>query len=330
MYDFGSSEDFKPSEFLVEHIIPFLDKYKDCQLAQTLVSHPHADHITDINCLLNTDKEKSLFYASLHTCPHHKTEGSAKPEALDWNRIKNPKGSENNIEIYKALYEKRVLPLQTICYVSPRSIPNLEYGLYYVRPPVVNEIYPENDQDYGNGISIVIFYRHGYHTILIPGDINPYTFKHILEEGEGMEKRYTTFDRRQSTLNPKWHEACNDQPSLKALLGLHGLSILVAPHHGLESGFSEDLYKSIKNGKPDLVVVSEKRHLSDSDGKVDTFYQTSDGAKGQKVFIEAKEEKCFSVSTRNGHHILILFQGTGGEPEVYLEKDPKNLLSKLV
>jgi len=176
---------------------------------------------------------------------------------------------------------------------------------------------------------LVIFYRHGYHTILIPGDINPDTLKHLLEEDEGMEKRYTTFDRRQSVLHPKWHEACSDQPSLKALFGLHGLSILVAPHHGLESGFSEDLYKSIKNEKPDLVVISEKRHLSDSDGNVDPFYQTSDGAKGQKVFIDGKEEKGFSVSTRNGHHVLILFQGTGGEPEVYLEKDPKSLLGKL-
>jgi hypothetical protein len=331
MYDFGSSEDFKPSEFLAENIIPFLDEYKGCKLAQTIISHPHSDHITGISCLEDSEKEKSPLHAFLHTCAHHKTDGSAKPEDIDWKRIRNPQGSENLIEIYKALYEKekRRLPLQTICYDSPRSIPNLEYGLYYVRPPVVNEIYPDNDQEYGNGISLVIFYRHGYHTILIPGDINPDTLKHLLEEDEGMEKRYTTFDRRQSVLHPKWHEVCSDQPSFKALFGLHGLSILVAPHHGLESGFSEDLYKSIKNEKPDLVVISEKRHLSDSDGNVDPFYQTSDGAKGQKVFIEGKEEKSFSVSTRNDHHILILFQGTGGEPEVYLEKDPKRLLGKL-
>ncbi|MBI2556054.1 MAG: hypothetical protein HYW13_01265, partial [Planctomycetes bacterium] len=117
---------------------------------------------------LHRDKEKSPFYSSLHTCPHHKTEGSAKPEAIDWSRIKNPKGAENNIEIYKSLYEKRTLPLQTICYDSPRSIPNLEYGLYYVRPPVVGGIYPDNDQEYGNGTSIVVFYRYGYHTLLIP------------------------------------------------------------------------------------------------------------------------------------------------------------------
>jgi len=329
MYDFGSSENFVPSEFLQEHIIPNLNEYKKCPLAQTVISHLHADHITGIRCLTDPEVKKSPFYASLHTCPHHKTGGSEKDETLEWGRIKNPKGSEENIEIYKSIYENRTLPLQTICYESPRSVPNLEYGLFYVRPPVVSRIYPDNDQEYGNGLSLVIFYRHGYHTILIPGDINPDTFKHLLAEGRGAEKRYTTFDRRQSTLHPTWHEKTDNQPSLKSFLSHHGLSILIAPHHGLGSGFSEDLYKAIRDGKPGLVAISEKRHLSETDGKVNPYYQTSDGGKGQKVFIDGKEENCYSVSTRNGHHILILFQGTTGLPEVFLGKKPEKLLEKL-
>lgn len=332
LYDFGSSDDFKPTDFLEKHIIPHLDKYKELPIAQRIISHPHADHISNINCLIDEDgNEKDMFKAVLHTCPHHKINGSAKPEAIDWNRIKNPEGSEDNIEIYKSLYGngKRSLPLQTICYDSLISIPNLEYGLYYIRPPVVDKIYPNNDQEYGNGISFVVFYRHGHHTILIPGDINPDALKHTLDEGKGLEKRYTIFDMTQSRLHPQWHVSSNDQPSLKSLLSSHGLSILIAPHHGLESGFSKDLYNSIKDKKPGLVVISEKRHLSDTDGKVYSFYQSSDGAKGQKVYIEGKEEKRFSVSTRDDHHILILFQGTGGLPLVFLEKEPEKLLNRL-
>ena len=334
IYDFGHSEDFKPTDFLIEYIIPYLNEYKNCKIAQRIISHPHADHISNIGCLLNEKgEEETLLYANLHTCPHHKTEGSAKPEALNWERIKNPEGSENNIEIYKTLYAERQLPLQTICYDSPRSVPNLEYGLYYVRPPVVEKIYPpgndKNDQEYANGTSLIIFYRHGYHTVLIPGDMNPETFKHLLDEGEGLEKRYTIFDRQQSTLHPTWHNVSSDQPSLKSLLGSHGLSILIAPHHGLKSGFSEELYKSMKGEKPGLVVISEKRHLSEKDGKVHPIYSSPDGATGQKVFIEGKEKKRYSVSTRNGHHILILFQGTGGKPEVFLEKEPEKLLKWL-
>ena len=329
MYDVGSSEDFQPADFLKKEIIPYLDKYKECHLGQTLISHPHADHISGIACLNPQDKTNP-FYASLHTCPHHKTEGPAKPEAINWDRITNPPGSENNVGLYKELYEKRSPPLQTIRYESNLSVPNLEYGLYYLRPPIIEEkIHPSNDQAYSNGISLVLYYRHGYHSILIPGDITPDALKHMLYGKEGTEKRYTVFDRSQTIKHPNWHNVSSDQPSLQALLVARSLSVLVAPHHGLESGFSEELYKVIKGNKPDLVAISEKRHTSNTDGTVDSRYQTVDGARGLKVNIGESQEQRFSVSTRDSNHILIMFQGTGGQPEIFLEKDPKKLLMKL-
>ncbi|MGB3477830.1 MAG: hypothetical protein WBB67_01575 [bacterium] len=329
LYDLGCSDDFKPTNFLKENIIPMLDKYKDCHLAQILISHPHADHISDIESLVAYESGKSIFYSSLHTCPHDKTEGSAKPEAINWNRIKNPEGSEEHISIYKKLYAERSLPLQTITYDSNRSVPNLEYGLFYIRPPDVDAIHPNNDQDYGNGISLVIFYRHGKHTLLIPGDITPLVLSHMLEENKGLEKRYTIFDMVHTRNHPKWHLETNSQPSLKELLYNHELSVLVAPHHGLESGFSDDLYTVCKSDKPDLVVISDKRHMAETDGQIDSRYQTADGASGMYVNIDDKDEFRYSVSTRKGHHILILFQGTGGTPEIYLSNDPYELLKKL-
>ncbi|MFA5035425.1 MAG: hypothetical protein WC500_06575 [Candidatus Margulisiibacteriota bacterium] len=329
MYDFGCSDDFRPTSFLENNIVPHLEKYKDCLVAQTIISHPHADHLSEINCLTSKNDKKSLFYSSLHTCPHDKTEGSAKPESIDWNRIKNPKGSEENIKLYKELYTKRNLPLQTICYSASRSVPNLEYGLFYVRPPIVSNIHPSNDQDYGNGLSVMLYYRHGIHTFLIPGDITPDALKHILDEGVGMEKRYTIFDNQTCIDHPHWHDQSINQPSLKDLLTKYGLSILVAPHHGLESGFSEDLYKSLKNNKPDLVVISDKRHESETDGSIDKHYQSSEGANGLDVSIDDKSSKQYSVSTMNGHHILLIFQGTGGTPTVFLDKDPEKLLKRI-
>ena len=92
IYDFGSSDDFKPTEFLKEKILPYLDKYNNCFTAQSIISHPHADHISAISSELN-DKN-SLLYSSLLTCPHDKDDGSEKPESIDWERIKLPKGSE--------------------------------------------------------------------------------------------------------------------------------------------------------------------------------------------------------------------------------------------
>jgi hypothetical protein len=329
MYDFGCSQDFSPVEFLKKNILPYLDDYKKCKIAQTVISHPHADHISEISCLTSENGKNSLFYSSLHTCPHDKTGGSAKPEAVDWNRIKNPEGSEENIKLYKEIYAKRTLPLQTICYESLRSVPNLEYGIYYVRPPVVSELHPKNDQDYGNGMSLVLFYRHGIHTVLIPGDITPDALKHLLDEGKGIEKRYTIFDRQQSSKYAHWHDQLGDQPSLKTLLKNYGVSILVAPHHGLESGFSQDLYVSMKNNKPSLVIVCDKRHEKETDGKIDNRYQSISGATGLDVSVEGHTTSQNSVTTRNGHHILLVFQGTGGSPAVFLEKDPVRLLSKI-
>ena len=75
-----------------------------------------------------------------------------------------------------------------------------------------------------------------------------------------------------------------------------------------------------------LVIISEKRHMTEIDGKIDSRYQTADGASGMYVKIDNKEDFRYSVSTRSGHHILIIFQGTGGPPKIYLNKDPDELL----
>lgn len=326
IYDLGSSEEFSPTEFIKEHILPHLDEYKGCKIAQTIISHPHIDHFSEIEMLPGAD---SPFYSSLHTCPHDKKNGTTGDERIDWDRVNNPKGAENKIMIYKDLYAKRTLPLQTIQYDSPRSVPNLEYGIYYLRPPKVDELYPSNDQNYANATSLVLFFRHGFHTLLIPGDMLPEAMEYLLEEKLGHEKRYTVFDSLKSQKHPDWHKNTSNQPSLKACLQTYGLSILIAPHHGLVSGYSDALYSSIKCEKPKLVVISEKKHLSPTDGIVDRRYQSEQGASALFVDIEGKIEKRYSISTCNGHHILIVFPGTGGSPKVYAEKSPEDLIEKI-
>jgi hypothetical protein len=323
IYDFGASDDFSPCGFIEDNILPHIDEYKKCKIAQEMISHPHLDHISEIDKLSDS---KSPFYATLLTCPHDKDKEGMNNEKINWERITNPEGSEEKIELYKSLYASRTLPLQTIQYESKNSVPNLEYGIYYIRPPKVGEIFEKDDQGYSNGISLIFYFRHGHQTLLIPGDCMPETMEYLLEEKSGTEKRYTIFDKTESSKHPDWNEKTSNQPSLKSNLQKHGLTILIAPHHGLESGYSEALYKSIKGQKPKLVVISEKRHTSESDGKIDNRYQSQDGAEGLNVDIEGKQEKRFSLSTYNGHHILIIFPGTSSIPEVYAAKDPKKLI----
>ena len=330
LYDCGKSKDFNPLDFIKNNILPFLSKFKNYNLAQFLISHPHLDHIAGLKYV--KENWNTAFYPRLLTCPHDKEplEGY-QDERLDWSRVNNPESDFSNeiIAIYKELYKDRNLPLQTIQYLENRYIPNLEYGLYYVRPPKCADIFPNNNltdnQNYTNSTSLLLWYRHGKNTLLLPGDITPEAMRVILNEEEGIEKRFSKLQRSEAEKNPEWHRKTLDQPPLRNLLKEYGLSILVAPHHGLKSSYSEELYDAIKDNKPLLVLISEKRHSSQNDGEVCSVYQSLKGAKGLKVEIEGEIVERYSLSTRNGHHILVVFKSSGN-PEVYAYKEPQKLI----
>ena len=322
IYDMGCSDEFSPAEFLHEQILPHLECYCGSKVAQVILSHPHADHIQEIDRI----KADSPLYPSLLTCPHDKP--GNPDEAIDWDRMQLSNATDGLLGNYRDLYAKRRLPLQTIRYEGSARVPNVAYGVYYVRPPKVAELFPNDDHAYGNGVSLALYYRHGSNSILIPGDINPESLSHLLAERAGAEKRFTAFDRDYVKSNPTHHSASSG-PGLREVLQEHGLSVLVAPHHGLKSCYCGDIYNYIKGGKPGLVAISEKRHMGENDGEVDKRYQNEGGSHGNRVQIDGgKLEKKYSVSTRNGHHILVKFSGTS-PPEVILEETAECLLQHL-
>ena len=118
IYDCGSSEDFSPTSFIKENLLEGLDKYQKKHIAQLVLSHPHADHISEVGSFL----DDQILSPSLVTCPHDKK--CDPPEALDWDLITND--ADDLIDSYRKLYKDRHLPLQTIQYAENRSIPNLE------------------------------------------------------------------------------------------------------------------------------------------------------------------------------------------------------------
>jgi len=316
--DMASSDEFSPADFIRNVLCKKLTTYKECRIAQAILSHPHRDHIQQCDYLA---KDKPL-HPYLLTCPNDLKAG----EKIDWDRISDDRaGFAELLESYQSLFEKRTPGLQTIEYETNRQLASqLEYGIYYLDPPVCGILHPPADNEYGNATSIMMYLRHGNNTILFPGDMTPEGMEHVLDGDYGVEKRYTVFKPSFKREHPEWHENTSNQPSLAALLGTYGLSILVAPHHGLESCYSQDLYNAIKGGKPQLVVISEKRHTSETDGTIHKNYQSDSGASRLNVLVDGTQEKRISVSTANGHHILIVFNGTG-VPKVYLEKDPMDL-----
>lgn len=329
----GSSNDFSPRRFIENNIVPKLNNFTDAyghkrEIAQLIISHPHADHITEISSSKGDRTENRFIDAGLITCPHDKeypTDLSKeyKDEKTDFLRITNQKDQKWLIDKYKAMIVGRKIPLQTIS-AKDVSVPNLEYGIYYVIPPACNTLYENDDQKYSNSISIVFYLRHGNQTLLIPGDITPEAFEKVLNCDSDVERRYTNFnsniDSEDSIKNT------GTQSKLGHILTRYGLSILVCPHHGLESGYCTKLYNYIGGGKPYLNIISERIHTSKSEGKIHSNYQSSNGAKGLEVDINGKRDKRYSVTTRGGH-ILVVFKGTDIVPHVYMRDKPEDLLN---
>jgi len=304
---------------MARNIAPRLTPYEDSRIAQCFLSHPHADHIAEVDEVIKDGDDAPVLCPHFLTCPNDKCEG----EEVDFGRIITDDNREI-IDRYRASYKDRCPPLQTLSKAVPCGAAEVEYGLYYMRPPEVNKVHPDSDQLYGNGLSLVVYLRHGNQSILIPGDVTPDVLRAIINCGDRIERRYTYFASPKDS--DEMHVTTADQPKLRDLLEERGLSVLIAPHHGLESGYCRELFDAMKGGKPAINVISEKRHLSTADGIVDPRYQSKDGAIGVEVDIDGEKDRRYSVSTRDGHHILILFKGTDQKPHVYLRSDPKDLL----
>lgn len=319
--DMGGGGDFcDPAAFIKEHclsgITPFNEVHK---ITQAILSHPHNDHISQCAEL---DAGEPLS-PGLLTCPNDKLDG----EKVNWSRIENPDDNEL-LKTYQGLFEgtKRGAGLQSVTCNPGSDMPDLAYGIYYVRPPVCNALH-EVDNEYGNATSLMFYLRHGDHSILFPGDMTPEGMSIVLKEEEGAEKRFTTFDSAASAGQENWNTETCDQPSLSSLLE-DGLSLLIAPHHGLESCYSEELYEAIGGEKPELVIISERRKTHENDGSTDARYQSEDGASGLTVQIEGENEDRYSISTINGHFILIEM-GNTGDPVIRMEKDLEKIVEIL-
>lgn len=324
LYDLGRSDDFSPCDFVRKHIAPHLKGDGQWKISQCVMSHPHADHITEVDEILPAaGRFMRPLNPSFITCPNDKSQA----EGLDFGRIQR----EDNIELikkYRLSYQGRQWPLQTITRgeYEPETA-GFEYGLYYMRPPMVNVIHDASDQHYGNGVSLVLYVRYGDMSMLLPGDITPEIMRDVLDDGDMIEKRYSLFYDGNQAREHGWHRTRSSQPGLRNLLAQRGLSVLVAPHHGLESCHSVELFDAIRGGKPLINVISEKPKKADTDGDVHQRYQGEDGAVGLNVDIEREIQFRYSVSTKNGHHILVVMREAQSTPGIYLRKKPEDLLN---
>jgi hypothetical protein len=324
-YDLGCSEEFSPVDFIKQNILPHLNKYnKSYNPGQLIISHPHIDHIQEITKFNEMIKTYS---PGLITGPHDKAVEGQAAENLDFTRILND-DNKDMVSEYKKLYGKRNPPLQTLkrkdCFETNEDV---VYGIYYMRPPEVDIIHLDDDHKYVNGVSLCFYLRHNNHSIWISGDVTQEVHEEILIGEISIERRFTYFQKVPKETPEDFHSKNSSQPTPEELFDDHGLTLLIAPHHGLESCFCQSLFDLIPGGKTGLNIISEKRHLGENDGVVDKRYSDADHSKGMYVNIDGAQYLNQSVSTRNGHHMLFILGRESERPKVFLRKNPHDLLN---
>lgn len=298
IYDLGSTDSFSPINEIYKypHFFDDMKTLNGCKISQCIISHPHLDHISD----LTNDNTSFIAHNTAYiTCQNDKAENSIGHK-IDFSRINNPGENCEQVENYKSLYKKRQLPLVTI---NPKvDYVNFQMGYYYLPHKKVNELFPKDDQEYTNSLSIVLYLSFNGNSIVIPGDINPDAFELILN-GK-CEKRFTNYNMNLSnSRRAMWASSTtNEQPILKDLLKTTNVAAIVAPHHGLESGYCQKLFEILDDKKPDIILISEGKHYKNS-GSIAKEYQDGTTSTG----LSENNKTRWSLTTRNDGHIKIVF-----------------------
>ena len=289
MVDLGRSADFSPVE---DFLIPlaqhgkFTRGFSDYNrnkwvFDQLFLSHLDNDHIGDYQ------KFREYFHPHYMTCPNdnhqQNDEFKVKRDLL---------GPQNEIRdlVLQDMRARTTLntPNPELSPANPLVSILEEISLFYINPDDC-EVDPILARGYANNISLVLFFQVRLKTLLIAGDLLKDGMKHLLETDEAFHEKISS----------------------------HGVDFLVAPHHGLQTSFSEDLFAAMPNGKSRLNIISEKVRRQDSDenrSDVDGRYYSSDYSTGDTSIHQN------GVKTSLGH-IVIDFETDETEVRTYQDID---------
>jgi hypothetical protein len=311
--DCGASPEFAPFKEVITGVAGEAKTYKNPYdtgsfkpeaIAQLVVSHPHEDHITEFGTYFEVDEQGLIPFNPYYvTCPFNKGQGTL--DEFDYSRCSPEALKGELLKTYRDIadHPQRQLPLRIIAPQENDPALDLELGLYFVKPGCLEE---QDDFDYVNASSLVYFIKYGNNRLLIPGDITNRALEQIIEEEQGMEKRYSVFGQNRSK-NHVWYRENADQPSLKECVA-RGLSVLIAPHHGSDSPtYFPDVIFGELNVKPRIVLASEEIKTDGKFGGISPRYSDKDLVKGHDIYVDGtKDIMRRLVSTRRGHIVVIM------------------------
>jgi len=274
--DIGVGNGFSPVK---DFLIPlaerrsFLVESGKYQIDQLFLSHLDNDHISDYENFTEN------FHPKLLTVPSDHEKISEKLK-ISRDKISKSEIASKILEDMKKRipggdannpdYENPLAVCDTnnifLDYISPKECEQLDL--------ISEEDYPH----YANNISLVLYVKIGNSSILFPGDIMK----------DGME----------CLIKNKF--------ILRSVIYKLGVDFIIAPHHGLDTSFSDLFFKTIKDKKVKLNIISEKsvqKEESDNRHNVDRRYYSSDYSSGVNV-LNGKEGIQYGIITSLGHIVI--------------------------
>ncbi|MBN2041678.1 MAG: hypothetical protein JW864_16700 [Spirochaetes bacterium] len=252
IYDFGSGEDYSPVGYYSEkNLFDGFEEYSELnqepkKIAQCVISRLCSDNVSDLNSANTAFINENCFNV---ICRNDITEGSGENDNAPYQ-----------INNCRSLYSDRKVPLSSLIHEKETDLADFRIGFYYLTHKQAAELFSDDKEAYSRSLSIVFYLAHGNNSILIPGDITPEALKFIID-GK-CEKRFTDYLSDQCDHEKtEWAKTTSDQPDLRSLLE-KGLTVLIAPQHGSESGYSDYLFQVMCNGKADIIITSHKRPFS--------------------------------------------------------------------
>ena len=266
--DLGKSSDFSPVNDFLLPLFRKRDGYnplepkpnQECYtIDQLIISHPHKDHISDIQ-----DFDK-YFTPLLLTTPNAKNTDSELD--INWSHITTP--DDEDVLHLKKMMINRNPPLAVI---DPYKM-----TLAYLYPKAVEDDATLDAESYTNNVSLATYINDRY-SILFPGDLQKEGMKALLngttknKQGKAMKTHLQTF----------------------------GVDFLVAPHHGLQSSFSTDLFSAMKGGKTQKLNIVPEKTNTDDNRNVDTRYASTTYCAADNN-LSTKDSPACQRKTSNGH-----------------------------
>lgn len=263
--DLGTGNDFSPVN---DFLLPLYEKRNEVRSVQNryyvdqlIISHPHNDHISDIE---NFDDN---FFAQLLTTPNDKWETKDTFRDIEWDLISEP---ENKFVKYmrEHMFVNRKAPL---CTSTEGQV------IAYIWPKCVHKRKDLFEESYTNNISIATYLQSSNYSIFFPGDLQKEGMSFLLDTDAG----YKTY--------------------AKELVNVleDGVDYLVAPHHGLRSSFSTDLFDLMGKTRK-LNIIPEKVYNEDDNRDVDGRYQGSEYCEGDNN-ESTPDNMVYSHKTSVGH-----------------------------